>query len=91
VGQASGTSAGATRRANVVTLWYVDASGKPQSVRARTGLTDGQFTEVTGPALREGMQVIAGLNSGATAAAPAAAVNPFQGQQGQGQRRPGGM
>jgi len=93
VGQASGTAGGAARRANVVTLWYVDASGKPQSVRAHTGLTDGQLTEVTGPALREGMQVIAGLNSGATAATPAAAVNPFQGQQGQGQgqRRPGGM
>ncbi|MGD0483387.1 MAG: efflux RND transporter periplasmic adaptor subunit [Gemmatimonadales bacterium] len=92
-GQASGTATGAARRANVVTLWYLDASGKPQSLRAHTGLTDGQFTEVTGPALREGMQVIAGLNTAGAAAAASstATVNPFQSQQRQGPRPPGGM
>jgi HlyD family secretion protein len=92
-GQATGTAAGAGRRANVVTLWYVDASGRPQAARVHTGLTDGQVTEVTGPALSEGMNIIAGLNTAGTAAAAntTATVNPFQSQQRQGPRPPGGM
>ena len=64
--------------------------------RVRTGLTDGQFTEVSGPALREGMQVIAGVNTAGSAAAAtaAASANPFQQnsqRQGAGGPRPGGM
>jgi HlyD family secretion protein len=90
---AAGAAGSPGRRANVASLYYLDAAGRPQVARVHTGLTDGQFTEVTGTALREGMQVIAGLNTGGTAAAaaPAAAVNPFQSQQRQGPRPPGGM
>jgi HlyD family secretion protein len=66
-------------------LWYVGANGKPAVMRVRTGLTDGQNTQVIGPDVKEGMQVIIGTNASTTAAAPAAAANsPFQQQ-----RRPG--
>ena len=58
---------------------------KDDAVRVRTGLTDGQYTEVIGDELNEEMEVVAGTTSG-TATAPAAA-NPFQGQQ---QRAPAG-
>jgi len=89
----AGAAGGPGRRANVASLYYLDAAGRPQVVRVHTGLTDGQFTEVAGTALREGMRIISGLNTGGTAAAatPAAAVNPFQSQQQQGPRPPGGM
>ncbi len=41
----------------------------------RTGITDGQYTEVTGPKLTDGMQVIAGI----TQAGVGASSSPFQG------------
>jgi len=72
-------------RGGFAQLWYVGANGKPAVMRVRTGLTDGQNTQVIGPDVKEGMQVIIGTNASTTAAAPAAAANsPFQQQ-----RRPG--
>jgi HlyD family secretion protein len=60
-------------------LWSLDADGIPRAVLVSTGLTDGQYTEVSGPELQEGMQVIAAaITSGA---AQPAAANPFQGQR----------
>jgi len=89
----TGATGSAGRRGNVATLWYLDASGQPQAVRVRTGLSDGQQTEVAGRDLREGMRIIAGLASGTSAgsAAQTSAVNPFQSQQRQGPRPPGGF
>jgi HlyD family secretion protein len=69
-------------------LWYLDNRGQPTVARVRTGLTDGQVTEVAGPDIREGMQVIAGIES----SEPQADVSsPFQGGQSRGFRRPGGF
>jgi HlyD family secretion protein len=65
-------------------LWLVDENGAPAMVPVQTGLTDGQYTEVRGRSLAEGVQVIAGTTAGATAEA---APNPFQTTQ---QRGPGG-
>ena len=44
------------------TLWTVNAAGKLEPVRVRTGLSDGVRTQVTSqnPALKEGMKVIIG-------------------------------
>jgi HlyD family secretion protein len=79
--QARGSGTGA-RRANSAQLWYLDAAGEPAVMRVRTGLTDGQSTVVTGPELREGMQLIIGTAvAGSTTAAPA---SPFQQQRGPG-------
>lgn len=56
-------------------LWHVDGSGRPAPIPVKTGLTDGQNTEVSGPGLEAGMPVIAGTTTGTSAAA----ANPFQG------------
>jgi HlyD family secretion protein len=75
------------RTGSVGTLWTVDASGKLKAIRVRTGLSDGQKTQVQGQGLTEGMQVIVGTASGAQSAS-APSGSPFQPQG--GMRRPGG-
>ena len=71
-------------------LWYVDSTGQLAVAHARTGLTNGQVTEISGPAIHEGMQVIAGVLANG-AASTTQATNPFQSQQQGGFRRPGGF
>jgi len=76
-------SEGAHRPANTAALWYLDAAGKLVRARVRTGLTDGQRTEVSGEGLAAGREIIVGVtqaNSGA------AATNPFQSQPMGGRR-----
>ncbi len=77
---------GGARGQNSAVLWYLDASGKPAIARARTGLSDGQRTQVEGPEIREGMEVIVG----ATMTADGGSGNPFQSQQPR-VRGPGGF
>ena len=93
-GDAAGDRGGATRpaasaRGSMAQLWYVDATGKPAAMRVRTGLSDGQNTEVVGPNAKEGMQVIIGTN--ATTATTPAMTSPFQQQRRPGPGRPGGF
>jgi len=57
-------------------LYVLDASGRLESVRVQTGLTDGSFTEVQGRNVSEGMKVIAGL-APATTSASKPAANPL--------------
>jgi hypothetical protein len=57
-------------------LFYLDPQGRLAVAPVRAGLSDGQFTEVEGPAIAEGVKVVAGLND----TAPVAGVsNPLQG------------
>ena len=72
-------SAGAN---GIAMLWYLDAKGQPAAMRVRTGLTDGQETEIIGrdPNLKEGLKVIAAV----TNEKAGGASNPFQQQQQQG-------
>ena len=84
----AGNRGGATRpagsaRGSTAQLWYVDATGKPAVMRVRTGLSDGQNTEVMGPNVREGLQVIIGTAT--TTTTPT--TSPFQQQR----RGPGGF
>ena len=65
---------------NVAVLWTIDSLGKPAPVRVRTGLTDGQETEITGLGVKEGMKIIAAV----TNEKAGGASNPFQQQQQQG-------
>ncbi|MFH1679404.1 MAG: efflux RND transporter periplasmic adaptor subunit, partial [Candidatus Eisenbacteria bacterium] len=65
-------------------LWCLDAKGGLAAVRVETGISDGQFTEIRGADVREGMQVIAAVASGSNAST----VNPFQSQQSRGFRGP---
>jgi HlyD family secretion protein len=69
-------------------LWILDGRGRLRIERVRTGLTDGQFTEIRGTAIQEGMEVIAGV----TGSDEEGAKNPFQAQRQQqfGRPRPPG-
>jgi HlyD family secretion protein len=71
------------------TLYALDAKGKLQALRVRTGITDGLFTEVEGKDVEEGMQVVDGVVPASKS--PAATSNPMGGAQQQPARgRPGG-
>jgi hypothetical protein len=56
-------------------------------VRARTGITDGQRTQVESDELREGMQIIVGVTQGAQTGASS---SPFQAPMQAGPQRPPG-
>jgi HlyD family secretion protein len=88
-GSGASGAAAAARAANATTLWYVDPAGKLGTVRVRTGLSDGQRTEVRGDGLTEGMRIIVGVTQGGDAAG--AAASPFQTQTRTGPPRPGGF
>jgi hypothetical protein len=59
------------------------ADGKLSVVPIETGLTDGQWTEISGEGIEEGMEAIAGVLSEETPATS----NPFAAPQQQGPRR----
>ncbi|MQA91637.1 MAG: efflux RND transporter periplasmic adaptor subunit [Gemmatimonas sp.] len=72
-------------------LWYLQ-DGQLGVAPVRIGISDGVSTEISGPGLEEGMQVIAGLNT--VTSEPEGTTNPFQQQRGFGGpaifRGPGG-
>jgi HlyD family secretion protein len=43
-------------------IWYLDASGALKAARVRTGITDGQQTEIRSDELKDGMEVIKTVN-----------------------------
>jgi hypothetical protein len=65
----------------------VNAAGKLEPIRVRTGLSDGQHTQVMSqnPALKEGLQVIIGsslASQGADAATTRSPLTPQRGGRG---------
>lgn len=95
----AGTAGGGARRVrrpgmdSIATLWVSDSKGKLTPHRVRTGLTDGQKTQITSRDLDVGVQVVVGTNT-AIAGGAAATTNPFQqtqqrGGAGGGPRPPG--
>jgi len=85
-GGGGGQGAGFNRD-DIATLYYLDEAGELTSMRARKGITDGQYTEILGRNLEEGLQAIAAITTGS--ANSTSSSNPFQRQQ-QGGRGPGG-
>jgi HlyD family secretion protein len=86
-GPASQRGNGTGRRpANAAMLWYLDDGGKLAMARARTGITDGQRTQIESDALRAGMQIIVGV----TQTAQNETSNPFQSPMQAGPQRPPG-
>ena len=84
---AAGQSPNGAQRPNAAVLWYVDKTGKLAVARVRTGLSDGQSTEIIPrdtTAITAGTQVIVGTNSAEASAAGSS--NPLQPQT---QRRRG--
>ena len=94
-GQTGGTanrSRSSAGRPSAAQLWYVGPDGKAAVARVRTGLSDGQNTEVIGQNLKEGMQVIIGTNTATAAATTTTTTNPLQQQRrGPGPGGPGGF
>ncbi|HUR79725.1 MAG TPA: efflux RND transporter periplasmic adaptor subunit [Thermoanaerobaculia bacterium] len=68
------------------TLYYLDAKGQLAVARVRTGVTDGTTTEITGRTVKEGMNVIAGVNTPQSAEKTTSA-SPFQSNSNQQQQR----
>ena len=69
------------------TLWTIVGKEQLKPLRVRTGISDGQRTQVMGDSVKAGMTIIIGSSSGA-AAATANATNPLAPQRQQG--GPGG-
>ncbi len=42
-------------------IWVLGADGKPKAVVVKVGITDGQFSEISGEGISEGMQVLIGV------------------------------
>jgi HlyD family secretion protein len=73
-------------RSNMGVLWYVDKAGKLAVARVKTGLTDGQTTEIIprdSTSVQPGLQVIIGSNSTSTSGTTtSSSANPLQPQGG---------
>ncbi len=74
---------GGQGRPDLTRLWYLDEAGNLAVARARTGISDGQSTQIEGPEIKPGMQVIAGISRGTSGET----TNPFQQTR---ERRPPG-
>ena len=83
----SGGNGGARGQRERSFLYYLDDEGRLSMMPVRPGITDGQFTEVRGPLLEEGRQVVTGMSQ----AAATQSSNPFQGTQSSGPPRPPGV
>jgi len=53
---------GRNRPKDMALLWYLDASGSVKAARVRTGISDGQMTEIRSDELKEEMEVIKSIN-----------------------------
>ncbi len=84
-GGAGGAGRGGGQAGAGTQVWYLDEAGALQTARVRTGVTDGQYTELRGRDLEVGLEVIAGVVTISAAAAP---TNPFQQQSGGDRRGP---
>lgn len=79
-------------RGNSGTLYYLDKNGTLAVAGVRTGISDGSMTEVAGPNITEGMQVIGGTTSASQSAQSSTSATPFQSNTSTQQRRgPGGF
>ncbi len=82
-GGAAGAAHGG-RPSNVTLLWFLDPDGKIDAAPVKTGITDGQATEITGRRIEPGLEVIAGMSQ----AAQSSTSNPFQPSQSGGRHGP---
>ncbi len=66
-------------------IWVLE-NGKPKAIVVKAGISDGQFTEVTGEGLTEGMQVLVGVESTKQAGGSPAPLSGAPGGPGGGRR-----
>lgn len=84
-GPRSGAQQGTGSRGGMVAkredrIWVLEA-GKPKDIVVKAGVSDGQFTEVTGEGIQEGMQILVGVENSKQAAG-AAPLTPAPGGPG---------
>ncbi len=74
---------------DVTLLWYLDAEARPAATPVRTGISDGQSTEIepVRGAIEPGLRVIAGVSTSGTSES---SRNPFQSSQQSGRPGPPG-
>jgi len=74
-GNSGGASAGngSQRPRDRGIIWYLDADGRPKAIRVRTGISDGQSTEIKSDEIKEGMTIIrsVAVETNTTASGPA--------------------
>jgi len=71
------TRGDASRPDHATMLWYLDDVGELAMTPVRTGISDGQYTEILGRDIVAGMMVIAGVSQ----SSQSSTSNPFQSQQ----------
>jgi len=69
-------------------VWVLEG-GAPRAVPVTVAVSGTPFSEVAGPGLREGLEVLTGMDDPKAAAATVAAVKPLGGQPGPGGPPPG--
>lgn len=84
-------SGGAEKRRTVQRVWVIDSTGTLKFVAVRTGLSDNRYVEVKGDYLKEGDEIILGMEMLGVGGTPAQQTNPFapSPQTGRGTRRMG--
>ncbi|HEY2378964.1 MAG TPA: efflux RND transporter periplasmic adaptor subunit [Gemmatimonadaceae bacterium] len=91
---ANGARSGSGTRPSGGMLWYLDKTGKLAVARVKTGLTDGQTTEIiprdSTATIQPGLQVITATTAATTTSSSTSSANPLQ-PQGGGRRGPGGF
>lgn len=87
----SGFSGGAEKRRTVQRVWLIDSTGNLKFVHVRTGLSDNRYVEVKGGYLKEGDEIILGMEMPSAGGPQAQQTNPFapSPQPGRGTRRIG--
>ncbi len=70
-------------------IWLMDEKGKIIPMMVRTGITDNRYVEVLGGRIKEGDEVIIGMEMSGTSSSAQASRNPFAPQGPTGGRRMG--
>jgi len=87
---AGGAQAGTGSRGGMVArredrIWVLE-KGKPKAIVVKAGISDGQFTEVSGEGLTEGLQVLVGVENSKQAGGAPAPLSGAPGGPGGGRR-----
>ncbi len=84
--RAGGANRARTRTGGPGVIWTVDAAGKLKPIRVRSGISDGQHTQVSSQdaSLKEGLKVIVGSSLASQGADAATTRSPLTPQRGRG-------
>lgn len=75
-----------TEQVNRGRIWIKNSTGKLEPIFIKTGLNDGQYTEIITDKLKEGDQIVVGVINHSSTPSTQTSNNPLTGQGGQSQR-----